>query len=98
MGIPIDAFLLTHSSDRITLLVHLIRHTPQAEISNPRRLGQEPELYAKDLKEAIEERKNTIPQDKWEIIEEIIRVRTKEESFERGEIGWLSHCVQSELD
>ena len=77
------------------MLVHLITHTPQPEISNPRRVCHEKMLTAKDLKDAIEERRNDIAVEKWEIIEEIIRVRTKEESLRRGEISKCTEHVIS---
>ena len=90
----LDAGVLAkREADRIALLVWLITHTPQPEISNPRRPGNEKMLTAKDLKDAIEERRNDIATEKWEIIEEIIRVRTKEEALLRDEISKSSAHV-----
>lgn len=69
------------------LLVWLITHTPQLEIGSPRRPGQDSRITANDLKDAIEERRGDISSEKWEIIEEVIRVRSIQEQYLREEIG-----------
>jgi hypothetical protein len=64
-------------TERIILLPYLLKGS-----------GGKHKFRAADFEQAIQSEKTKIkPQEKWEILEDIIRVRKMQERFEEGEIG-----------
>ncbi|RMZ83697.1 hypothetical protein DV738_g1150, partial [Chaetothyriales sp. CBS 135597] len=67
---------------RTALLVHLIMNTPQHQIKNSP--DGETLIYAQDLLMALEEKKADFKGDRWQIIVQIVDVRTQIENYEMG--------------
>lgn len=73
---------------RVRLLVHILMHTPQAEVT-PGSVEGVPsgkEFRAKDLLEALRKKKDE-SKFKWTIIQEIIHAREQLENFKEGGCG-----------
>ncbi|RMZ91443.1 hypothetical protein DV736_g1340, partial [Chaetothyriales sp. CBS 134916] len=69
-------------SARTALLVHLIMNTPQQQIKNAPDVDTL--IYAQDLLLALEEKKADFKGDRWQIIAQIVDVRTQIENYEMG--------------
>jgi hypothetical protein len=65
--------------------MNVIGKSPLKEINSPDE--KEHFVTAQQLLEALEERKSDIPDDKWEILQEIVKARTYEEKYNNQEIG-----------
>ena len=63
--------------------------TPQLVITNPPDPQNQQFVNARDLLECLEAKRGEpgLRQDRWEIIQQIISAREKQEQYERGEIG-----------
>jgi len=70
-------------------------NTPQLVITNPPDRGIPQLVTARDLLECLEEKRKELLEDKWEIIENIIKAREKMEQFEADEIGKCRNLSQS---
>lgn len=68
--------------------MHLITRTPQAVITNPPSdpLHQQ-RVTARQLSECLETKRSELREDRWEIIQQIIKAREMQEQYEDGEIG-----------
>ena len=73
--------------ERITLLTHLVMNTPYDQLVPKDKVGDE--IGAAQLQAQTEERKNDIPPEKYEILQEIFRVRKLMEMFKDGGTGTL---------
>lgn len=87
--------------DRTKLLVHLIMQTPIKEVAVAGSPRSDKEITAKDLKEALDQKKEDRQmvdlRRKYKIIENIIYVRTQMERCNEGGISeWNALCYRSE--
>jgi hypothetical protein len=71
--------------ERVQVLMSVIGLTPLEEINSPDE--RKHFVTAQQLLDALEERKSDIPDDKWEILQDIVKARTYQEKFSNGEIG-----------
>ncbi|KIX09958.1 uncharacterized protein Z518_01039 [Rhinocladiella mackenziei CBS 650.93] len=72
--------------DRTNLLVHLILNTPQPIITSPPDPQNQQTVNARGLFECLELKRSELREDRWEIIQQIIRAREMMEQYEAGEI------------
>lgn len=62
--------------------------TPQPVITNPPSDAHNMQFVtAQDLFECLETKRSELREDRWEIIQQIIRAREMQEQYEAGEIG-----------
>ncbi|OAG38335.1 hypothetical protein AYO21_07455 [Fonsecaea monophora] len=74
-------------NERTRLLVHLIAHTPQRVITNPPSEGAKQQFVrARDLLESLQTKRNELREDRWDIIQQIVNAREKQEQYEANEI------------
>ncbi|KIW27346.1 hypothetical protein, variant [Cladophialophora immunda] len=73
--------------DRTRLLVHLITNTPQPVITNPPSDGANQQFVrARDLLESLQTKRSELREDRWDIIQQIVNAREKQEQYEANEI------------
>ncbi|OAL22551.1 hypothetical protein AYO22_07109 [Fonsecaea multimorphosa] len=73
--------------DRTRLLVHLITHTPQLIITNPPPNEENQRFVrARDLLESLQTKRGELREDRWDIIQQIVNAREKQEQYEAREI------------
>ncbi|EXJ72332.1 uncharacterized protein A1O5_04836 [Cladophialophora psammophila CBS 110553] len=73
--------------DRTRLLVHLITNTPQPVITNPLSDGVNRQFVtARDLLESLQTKRSELREDRWDIIQQIVNAREKQEQYEANEI------------
>ncbi|OAP61198.1 hypothetical protein AYL99_03399 [Fonsecaea erecta] len=73
--------------DRTRLLVHLITKTPQPVITNPLSEGVNQQFVrARDLLESLQTKRSELREDRWDIIQQIVNAREKQEQYEANEI------------
>lgn len=88
---------LTQYQARTKLLVHLLMNTPHQEMTSPaegKGNREIKEITATTLKESLEQKRlessNKDLRKKWNIVEQIIEVRSRLEEFEMGGLGKTS--------